>query len=208
MRKKLFITLCCFSLLLSACKKDNQENEEFEETIDQPTEPGPGGSVQDINVPDGFTYSVTTPVELNMTYIDQTSSATKKVFYTIMGKPEGTDPEELLTGSSGDRSQVNLKLSIPNHYKDIVIKTNWDGNVKYFDFPVQSIINAELVVNGFNSNAGDTRSNNCYPSISNTFLPDDTGFSISSDQVMKTIEIIYTDGTSETITVNASSYIY
>jgi len=208
MKKRLFIALCCISLVLSACKKDTKEAEEFEETIDQPVEPGPGGSVEDVNVPDGFNFSVATQVNLKMTYIDQSNNPTQKVRYTILGKPDNSDPEELLNGSSGNNAQVNLNLSVPNHFRELIIKTNWDGNVKYFDYPVESSINAELVVNGFSSNAGDTRSNNCYPSVSTSFLPDDTGFSISSDQLIRTIEILYTDGTMETVTVDGNSFIY
>lgn len=206
MKLRLLYSLFFLALVFSACKKDKKEIEEFEETVDQPTEPD--GTIEDVQVPDGFDFSVVTQVKLNMTYVDQSNNPTQEVKYSVLGNPKDGDPEELYNGSSGIDSQTKLMLNVPNHYRDLIIKTEWQGNVKYFEYPVEANINAEMVVNGFRNNAGDTRSDNCYPSITNSFLPDDTGFTISSDQIIQTIEIQYTDGTTETVTVNGTSYVY
>ncbi|MEM8907020.1 MAG: hypothetical protein AAGD05_04165 [Bacteroidota bacterium] len=206
MKNRLLLAMLCLALCWTGCKKDNKEMDELEETADVPVDPD--ATVEDINVPDGFNFGVFTTVKIKMNYIDNSSNPAPSVLYTIMGLSVTGETEALHSGSSGDQTTAELTVNIPNHFKDIVIKTTWDGTTKYFEYPVSPTINAEMVVNGLGGNSGDTRSNNCYPAMNHTFNSDNTGFSINSDQIIQTIEILYTDGTSEIVPVNGTSYSY
>lgn len=206
MRSKILLGFMLLVLFIAGCKKDKKEAEELEETIDLPVDPDM--SLEDVTVPDGFGYSVSTTVNLKISYTDQSNTAANSVLFTILGALEGGDAEELYNGGSGNNNQTTLILEVPNHFQYLIIRTDWEDNIKYFEYPIQTNINAELIVNGFTTNSGDTRSNNCYPAVSNGFTQDNTGFTINSNEKMKTIEVFYTDGTSEVIPVNNTSFSY
>ncbi|MFK7809347.1 MAG: hypothetical protein AB8F74_16195 [Saprospiraceae bacterium] len=202
----LLLSLGGLLLLVNSCKKDSDDP--IVEVTDPGNDPSSGSvnSTSEVNVPDGFNYAVATDVFFNMNFKNDSDLPVDSVKYTILGVNHYDQTETIFHGTSGSDPFARFNLPIPFHFKSIVIKTERKGNTKYFEYLVTKDIEVNLKTNGFNDNAGDPRANNCYPSINNTFTNDGTGFTVNTDQEMTSIEITYTDGTTETVTVNSNSY--
>lgn len=196
--KNKYLILLCFLIPFFGCKKDKKIDSEIQENE--------SGSIEDVNVGNGFDFETHQDVTFQLTTVDSTGVEKGPVKIKIYGLDNANQKDELFSGSSNSQAQLNIALNVPIHFKNVLIVTDSEGSIFQYEFPVNSVITQTLRINGsFTGGDVDTRSNNCYPSVSSTFTVDNKGVSLTSDETMKTITVYYTDGTSETIPINAKS---
>ncbi|MEM9917155.1 MAG: hypothetical protein AAF990_03625 [Bacteroidota bacterium] len=202
--KTFALLLLCCSLFLTSCKKDRDEGDEFDDPSTSPYDDG--SKLEDVKIPDGFTFKTSQSVQLGLNLQDSTGQAVDSVRYTIIGVPVAGETQRLFSGFTGDKGLIDLQMDVPLHFEKIVLQTHFDGATKHFEFPVSESITDKIAVNGILSTQSQTRSNNCYPSLNSTFNNENKGFSVTSSQTMNTIEIQYTDGSKEIIQVGSTSF--
>lgn len=196
--KNKYLILFCFLLPFFSCKKDKNVDTEISETE--------AGKLEDANVGNGFDFETHQTVAFDLTTVDSTGANKGPVKIKIFGIDNSNQTDELFSGSSNNQAKLNITLNIPIHFKDLLIVTDSEGSIFQYEFPVSSAITQTLRINGsFTGGEVDTRSNNCYPSVTSNFTVDHKGVSLVSDQKMTNITVYYTDGTSEVIPVNAKS---
>ncbi|MFK8004947.1 MAG: hypothetical protein AB8H03_01190 [Saprospiraceae bacterium] len=196
--KSKYLILLCFLLPFFGCKKDKNIDSEVKESE--------AGSIEDVNVGNGFDFETHQTVAFELTTVDSMGTEKGPIKMKIYGLDNANQKDELFSGSSNSQAKLNLALNVPIHFKNILIVTDSEGSIFQYEFPVSSAITQTLRINGsFIGGEVDTRSNNCYPSVSSTFTVDNKGVSLTSDEKMTTIKVYYTDGTSEVIPINAKS---
>lgn len=196
--KNKYLILLCFLIPFFGCKKDKNIDSEVKESET--------GSIEDVTVGNGFDFETHQEVAFELTTVDSMGVTKGPVKMKIYGLDNSNQKDELFSGSSNNQAQLNLALNVPIHFKNILIVTNSEGSIFQHEFPVTSSISKTLRINGsFTGGEVDTRSNNCYPSVSSTFTVDNKGVSLTSDEKMTNITVYYTDGTSEVIPINAKS---
>lgn len=196
-------SLAVLPLLFTSCKKDKSN-----EPDSGPNAPYTGDLMKDLNVPDGFNFSFSTKAQLDLVLKTQDGNTAKGVKYCILGKSAKGDAQQLSNGSSDEKDKLELNVEIPNHFEKVIVKTEFENTTRYFEYLVEEVIQGELIVDGFAEDGVEDRSGNCYPSSSITYSQDNKSFNITSDQTMSTIEVFYTDGTSETVIVNSTSFSF
>ena len=196
--KSKYLILFCFLLPFFGCKKDKNIDSEVKESE--------SGKLEDVNVSNGFDFETHKEITFELTTVDSMGVAKGPVKMKIYGLDNANQKDELFSGSSNSQAQLNLTLNVPIHFKNILIVTDSDGSIFQYEYPVSPIITKTLRTNGsFTSGDVDTRSNNCYPSVSSTFTVDNKGVNLTSDEKMTNIKVFYTDGSSEIIPINAKS---
>ncbi len=196
--KNKYLILLCFMIPFIGCKKDKNIDSEVKESET--------GKLEDVNVGNGFDFETHQTVNFELTTVDSTGATKGPVKIKIYGLDNANQKDELFSGSSNSQAELNLTLNVPIHFNNVLIVTDSEGSIFQYEFPVSSSITKTLRTNGsFTGGDVDTRSNNCYPSVSSTFTVDNKGVSLTSDQKMTNITVYYTDGTSEVIPINAKS---
>lgn len=195
------ISLILFCLLVTffSCKKDKNEL----------PEENPVNGIEDINVPDGFNFQTEKEVQFDLTTVDSSGAAYGPIKFKIFGVKSNGETDEIFSGASNAQGAFEMTLNISIHFQKVVIATNHEGSIFQNEYDVTDVISAVLKYNGnLQSGEAETRSNNCYPSVTASFTPNNKGVSLSSDKKMTTIKIYYKDGTSETVQVNAKSFSF
>ena len=196
--KNKYLVLFCFLLPFFSCKKDKNVDAEIQEIE--------AGKLEDANVGNGFDFGTHQTVAFDLTTVDSTGVNKGSVKIKIFGIDNSNQKDELFSGSSNNQAKLNITLNIPIHFKDLLIVTDSEGSYFQYEFPVSLAITQTLRINGsFTGGDVDTRSNNCYPSVTSNFTVDHKGVSLTSDYKMTNITVYYTDGTSEVIPVNTKS---
>ncbi|MEM1323624.1 MAG: hypothetical protein AAGG75_25410 [Bacteroidota bacterium] len=208
MKTRLLLSALCLLLCAQACKKDRNEKKELEEITETPNPNNQGNNMEDLKVPDGFNYSYSKKVNLDLKFFSKSKEPVSNVRYTLYGMDAEGNTEVLFNGGTGTGDQMQLLLDVPNHFEKIIIKTTYKNTVRQFEFLTDEVISRELPVEGLSTVEVSGRASDCYPSLVTNFTADNKGFTINSDQLMHTIEVLYSDGSSEVITVNATTFSY
>jgi len=191
-----FLLYLSLPLLLFSCKKDSPMAVDAEPINNVEVE-----NIEDLNVPDGFDYSVSTPVDFDLTMVDSTGAQTSGVLVDIIGLSEGEDNGKIYTGLSNAAGQVQTQLQIPNHFTGLLIRTTKGGNIRNHSFEIEEFISAEIAIDeeNFSGNSADERGLNCYPELTGIFSSDNKLVGIASSEPITNLELVYSDGTSEII---------
>ena len=194
-------------LLMASCKKDRNEtvNEDSGNFISKYDD---GTRMKDLQVPDGFDFNFSQKVQFDLRFKDQDGNKATSVKYDIIGISERGESQKLSSGSSTKTDQMQIDLDIPNHFEKVAIKTEFLNTTRYFEYLVDDLIRGDLTVNGLPNAQVQQRSGNCYPSTVINYNVDNKGFQLNSDQTMTTVEVHYTDGTKEIVTVNSTSLTF
>ncbi len=194
-----FLLYLSLPLLMLACKKDSPMTETVSPittVLEEDTE-----NIEDLIIPDGFDYSVTTSVTFDLTMIDSTGSAAADVLINIIGLSEGEDKGTIYTGLSGAGGKLQTQLEIPNHFRNLLIRTTKGGNIRNQTFSLEDFITAQIVVDdeNFTGNGADERGLNCYPQLTGIFSSDNKLIGLASSEPITNLELVYADGTTEII---------
>ena len=163
-----FLLLLSLLLLIIACKKDklttetvNSEQASTEDAY----------NIAGLTIPDGFDYSVTSPVNFSLTMLDSTGTAATDVLIDIIGLAEGVVQGKIYTSLSNEIGKLEIQLQIPNHFTSLIIRTSKDGKIRNHNLNLESFIVAEIVVDNenFTGNNADERGLNCYPELTGVF---------------------------------------
>ncbi|MEM6965957.1 MAG: hypothetical protein AAF573_14415, partial [Bacteroidota bacterium] len=169
----------------------------------------PVSGIEDINVPNGFNFQTEKAVQFNLTTVDSLGAASGPIKLKIFGVKDGGTTDEIFSGASNAEGNFSMTLNLSIHFEKVVIATDHDGSIFQNEYAVSDVITAVLTYNGnLQSGAAETRSNNCYPSVTAAFTPNNKGVSLNSDKKMTSIKIYYKDGTSETVQVDAKSFSF
>ncbi|MEO1518345.1 MAG: hypothetical protein AAFV95_25225 [Bacteroidota bacterium] len=196
--------LLCFALLFSSCKKDRDDSVDLGIT-ETPGTPQ-GNKLRDMHIPDGFDFKTSRAVQFGLQLQDSLGQEMDSVQYTITGISKKGEREDLYNGFTGASALINLQLDVPIHFENLLVKTTSGNTIKQFEFSTEDAIQDKIAVNGIISDKAQSRIDNCYPSLNTNFDAGNKSFYISSDQTINTVEVQYTDGTSEIIRVNGTSF--
>lgn len=211
--KRVFLMQFLLLLLVFGCKKDNDDMPEDLTIEEDPTttittDPSIG-NIEEMEVPDGFNFQTERAVQFDLTTVDSTQTQQGAIKLRIYGLKDDGQRDELFSGVTNPQGLLNITLNISIHFEKILIVTNHQGSIFQNEFSIDDNIIASLKFNGnLQDDTAETRANNCYPSVNSTFTSDNKGMNLSSDQKMKTITIFYTDGSTETIQVNAKTFAF
>ena len=206
-QKLLLLWIMLGALSIASCKKERNENIN-EDSGNFSSKYDDGTRMKDLRIPDGFDFSFSQKVHFDLRFKDQDGNKATAVKYDIIGIPERGESQKLSSGSSAKTDQVTLDLNIPNHFEKVAVRTTFLNTTRHFEYLIDDLIRGELTVNGLPEAEVQQRSGNCYPATVITYTSDNKGFQLDSDQTMTTVEVHYTDGTKEIVTVNGTSLTF
>lgn len=205
MRVNLLLPLLIL-LAFASCKRDGEiiTPQDGGQTTEQT------GSITDMVVPDGFNYSVTSPVNFSFTTVDSTGAVYPNVRVSINGLDQGEDNGTIFSGISNESGLMEVELNVPNHFDQVMVITEVDNNIRYHAFGVDAQVSGQLKANGleFNGSDADERGLNCYPEMSAVYSNDGKVIGVVSSKPILSINLHYTDNTNEVIpnTLGAISF--